>query len=161
MKTLSQVKKYVLENQPFSYDELKHMNANVGSITLLLAEKLGISPREGSGNVNELAIADTLYNQHNQYMAETTTEPKGEPVPVAEFALGQTVYYLSEDSIITSRVESIQYRTSIKPNHYQSGFTYWSEYGQLPEKIFATKSELVMDLLGDSPSNLCSEVFMF
>lgn len=159
MKTITEIYKYVKQNCPFDFAELDHMNAREGSIAMKLAILLGVNEESASGNVNECAIAQMLYNQ---YLSENTTEPQGEPVPTPKFALNQTVYYLSEETIITSEVRAIHYRTSVNELFaVKEGFTYYGEFGQLPEKTFSTKSELVRDLIGDFSSGLCSEIFLF
>jgi len=150
MTTIEQFKAYVESKLNCMYEhELKTMNASLGTITLLLMSELGMNPDGASGNCNEHAMAKILANQ---YRIENEIIPtlNGLEVPVAKFALDQTVYYLADNQIITSKVKTIDYRVSTDTNAYNTGFKYLSEYGVLPEKTFATKAELVCDLIGET-----------
>lgn len=144
MNTLTEVRSYVLDNISFSEREMKEMNASIVRITLKLMGLLGLG-QSGSANSNDIAIAEQLYRQYTETHQDTLY---GQEVPQAQFFLGQTVYYMADNRIVNAEVKTVRYTDSTDHLCYDKGFRYFGEFGQLPDKIFASKVEVVLDLLG-------------
>ena len=144
MKTIEEVRQFVKDNCPFTYQELKDLPANRAAIILKLAEKPGLTDVSAPANANESAITDLLYQEYENQKIPVTQEDITVLIP--EFKVGQTVYYLADNRIVNAEVVTLRYTESNKDS-VETGIEYWHEFGKLPANTFASKVELVLELI--------------